>query len=73
MDAESRLALGVRSSRVSVAEVKGRFGQSRVRRRTSPCRTLASTAPTEVTTWVALDVHKHSIVAGVLPASGGAS
>lgn len=32
---------------------------------------VSSTAPAEVTTWVALDVHKHSIVAAILPASGG--
>ncbi|MCA1680728.1 MAG: IS110 family transposase [Actinobacteria bacterium] len=32
---------------------------------------VSSTAPAEVTTWVALDVHKHSIVAATLPASGG--
>src|SRR5215210_1989316 len=32
---------------------------------------VSSTAPAEVTTWVALDVHKNSIVAAILPASGG--
>ena len=32
---------------------------------------VSSTAPAEVTTWVALDVHKHSIVAAILPAAGG--
>ncbi|MGI8594743.1 MAG: hypothetical protein ACR2ML_10340 [Solirubrobacteraceae bacterium] len=32
---------------------------------------VSSTAPAEATTWVALDVHKHSIVAAILPASGG--
>lgn len=31
---------------------------------------VSSTAPVETTTWVALDVHKNSIVAGVLPAAG---
>jgi transposase len=33
---------------------------------------VSSTAPAEVRLWVALDVHKHSIVAGTLPPSGGA-
>lgn len=33
---------------------------------------VSSTAPAEVTTWVALDVHKNSIVAAMLPAHGGA-
>jgi transposase len=33
---------------------------------------VSSTAPAEVRLWVALDVHKHSIVAGVLPPTGGA-
>ena len=32
---------------------------------------VSSTAPAQTTTWVALDVHKRSIVAGVLPAAGG--
>lgn len=32
---------------------------------------VSSTAPAEVRLWVALDVHKHSIVAGVLPPAGG--
>jgi hypothetical protein len=34
---------------------------------------VSSTAPAQVRLWVALDVHKHSIVAATLPASGGAS
>jgi transposase len=33
---------------------------------------VSSTAPAQVDRWVALDAHKHSLVAGVLPASGGA-
>jgi transposase len=33
---------------------------------------VSSTAPAEVRLWVALDVHKHSIVAATLPAAGGA-
>ncbi len=32
---------------------------------------VSSTAPAEVTTWVALDVHKNSIVAATLPPRGG--
>lgn len=32
---------------------------------------VSSTAPAEVRLWVALDVHKHSIVAATLPPSGG--
>ena len=32
---------------------------------------VSSTAPPDVRLWVALDVHKHSIVAATLPASGG--
>jgi transposase len=31
---------------------------------------VSSTAPAEVKSWVALDVHKNSIVAAILPASG---
>src|SRR5688500_3096833 len=33
---------------------------------------VSSTAPAQVRTWVALDVHKLSIVAATLPPSGGA-
>ena len=33
---------------------------------------VSSTAPAEVRLWVALDVHKHSIVAASLPPAGGA-
>jgi transposase len=33
---------------------------------------VSSTAPADVRLWVALDVHKHSIVAATLPPSGGA-
>ena len=32
---------------------------------------VSSTAPDRVRVWVALDVHKHSIVAATLPPSGG--
>lgn len=32
---------------------------------------VSSTAPADVRLWVALDVHKHSIVAATLPATGG--
>jgi len=32
---------------------------------------VSSTAPVLVTTWVAIDQHKLSLVAGILPASGG--
>ena len=32
---------------------------------------VSSTAPAQVTTWVAIDQHKLSLVAGILPASGG--
>lgn len=32
---------------------------------------VSSTAPVDVRLWVALDVHKHSIVAATLPAAGG--
>jgi hypothetical protein len=32
---------------------------------------VISTAPAQVNTWVALDVHKLSIVAATLPATGG--
>jgi hypothetical protein len=32
---------------------------------------VISTAPAQVKTWVALDVHKLSIVAATLPATGG--
>lgn len=32
---------------------------------------VSSTAPAVVTTWVAIDQHKLSLVAGMLPASGG--
>ena len=32
---------------------------------------VSSTAPAVVKCWVALDVHKNSIVAAMLPASGG--
>ena len=33
---------------------------------------VSSTAPAQVRLWVALDVHKHSIVAATLPPTGGA-
>jgi hypothetical protein len=33
---------------------------------------VSSSAPAEVTTWVAIDQHKLSLVAATLPASGGA-
>jgi transposase len=33
---------------------------------------VSSTAPAEMRLWVALDVHKHSIVAATLPPAGGA-
>ncbi len=33
---------------------------------------VSSIAPAEVKTWVVFDVHKNSLVAGVLPAAGGA-
>lgn len=32
---------------------------------------VSSTAPAQVTTWVAIDQHKLSLVAATLPASGG--
>ncbi len=32
---------------------------------------VSSTAPARVTTWVAIDQHKLSLVAAMLPASGG--
>lgn len=32
---------------------------------------VSSNAPTDVTTWVVFDVHKNSLVAGILPATGG--
>jgi hypothetical protein len=32
---------------------------------------VSSTAPAQVITWVAIDQHKLSLVAGILPASGG--
>ena len=32
---------------------------------------VSSTAPAPVTTWVAIDQHKLSVVAATLPASGG--
>ena len=32
---------------------------------------VSSTAPADVRLWVALDVHKHSIVAATLPAAAG--
>ncbi len=32
---------------------------------------VSSTAPAQVSTWVAIDQHKLSLVAGILPASGG--
>jgi transposase len=37
-----------------------------------PMPDVSSTAPAEVRLWVALDVHKHSIVAATLPPMGGA-
>jgi hypothetical protein len=37
-----------------------------------PMPDVSSTAPAEVRLWVALDVHKHSIVAATLPPTGGA-
>jgi hypothetical protein len=36
-----------------------------------PVPDVSSIAPTDVRLWVALDVHKMSIVAATLPASGG--
>ena len=33
---------------------------------------VSSTAPEQVRLWIALDVHKHSIVAATLPPVGGA-
>jgi hypothetical protein len=36
-----------------------------------PMPDVSSTAPAAVRLWVALDVHKHSIVAATLPAPGG--
>src|SRR4051794_10236540 len=36
-----------------------------------PMPDVSSTAPADVRLWVALDVHKHSIVAATLPPSGG--
>ena len=33
---------------------------------------VSSIAPAEVRTWIVFDVHKNSLVAGVLPAAGGA-
>jgi hypothetical protein len=33
---------------------------------------VSSIAPAEVKQWIVFDVHKNSLVAGVLPASGGA-
>ena len=32
---------------------------------------VSSTAPEPVRLWIALDVHKHSIVAATLPPTGG--
>ena len=32
---------------------------------------VSSIAPAEVETWIVFDVHKNSLVAGVLPAAGG--
>jgi hypothetical protein len=32
---------------------------------------VSSIAPAEVRTWIVFDVHKNSLVAGVLPAAGG--
>jgi len=37
-----------------------------------PMPDVSSTAPAQVRLWVALDVHKHSIVAATLPPTGGA-
>jgi hypothetical protein len=37
-----------------------------------PMPDVSSTAPADVRLWVALDVHKHSIVAATLPPAGGA-
>ena len=36
-----------------------------------PMPDVSSTAPADMRLWVALDVHKHSIVAATLPPSGG--
>jgi transposase len=38
-----------------------------------PMPDVSSTAPADVRLWVALDVHKHSIVAATLPPAGGKS
>jgi transposase len=50
-----------------------RCGQSpHTKEEDQPMPDVSSIAPAEVRTWIVFDVHKNSLVAGVLPAAGGA-
>ena len=71
MDAELGLALGVRGSRVCLAVVSMTAAASAAYEGGPAVPDVSSAAPAEVRMWVAIDQHKLSLVAGILPASGG--